>query len=194
MKAFSLRYLSTKVTMSTPNNPSKPLINLLRGWPSPSLLPTSALASASQAALLTSPLSTPGLLYGDFAGLPPLRTAIAQWLTAFYKLPTRSETISPIPAERICVTGGASQNIACVLQVYSDPLYTRNIWMVAPTYFLACRIFEDAGFAGKMRAVPEDEEGIDIGFLRREIQKSEEKGMAQGNTKPVITSSPEISH
>ncbi|KAI9775832.1 MAG: hypothetical protein M1835_005678 [Candelina submexicana] len=174
--------------MATSNTASKPLINLLRGWPSPSLLPTAALASASQATLQNPSLSTPNLLYGDFAGYPPLRAAIAQWLTKFYTPPTSptSESIGPITAERICVTGGASQNIACVLQVYGDPCYTRNIWMVAPTYFLACRIFEDAGFAGKLRAVPEDEEGIDIMFLTREIQQSESSAVNKKNMKPTL--------
>ncbi|KAK5253518.1 Valine--pyruvate aminotransferase [Cryomyces antarcticus] len=51
---------------------------------------------------------------------------------------------------------------------------------------LAFRSFEDAGFSGKLRAVPEDEEGIDLGFLRREIHKSEEKAKAEGNTKPTF--------
>ena len=59
--------------------------------------------------------------------------------------------------------------------VYTDPAYTRTIWIVAPAYFLSFRIFEDAGFAGKMRAVPEDEEGVDIAFLEREVRKSEEQ-------------------
>ena len=59
--------------------------------------------------------------------------------------------------------------------VYTDPAYTRNIWVVAPAYFLSFRIFEDAGFAGKMRAVPEDGEGLDIAFLEREVKKSEQQ-------------------
>jgi DNA-binding transcriptional MocR family regulator len=48
---------------------------------------------------------------------------------------------------------------------------------------LAFRIFEDSAL--KLRAVPEDEEGIDIEFLRREIEKSEEKAKAQGSNEPV---------
>lgn len=62
-------------------------------------------------------------------------------------------------------------------------MYTRNVWIVAPAYMLAFRIFEDSAL--KLRAVPEDEEGIDIDFLRREIRKSEEKAAAEGNTEPV---------
>lgn len=45
-------------------------------------------------------------------------------------------------------------------------------------------IFEDAGFHDKMRAVPEDEEGIDLAYLRREIRKSEDNAQAQGNNTP----------
>lgn len=100
-------------------------------------------------------------------------------LTQFYK------PSSEIPAERICVIGGASQNLACILQVFSDPLFTRNVWMVSPTYFLACRIFEDSGFHGRLRSVPEDEDGIDIEYLRKGLHLSEMKARAEGNTQPV---------
>ena len=57
--------------------------------------------------------------------------------------------------------------------------------MVAPCYMLAFRIFDDSGFHGKLRAIPEDDEGVDINFLRREIWKSEEKATREGNNEPV---------
>jgi DNA-binding transcriptional MocR family regulator len=119
------------------------------------------------------------MCYGPDAGDPRLRKNIASWLSSFY------EPADAISDERICVTGGASQNLACLLQVYTDPVYTRNVWVVAPAYMLSFRMFEDAGFHQKLRAIPEDDQGIDIDYLRREIKKSEEKAKAAGNTEPV---------
>lgn len=54
---------------------------------------------------------------------------------------------------------------------------------------LSFRIFEDAGFHQKLRAVPEDNEGIDIEYLRQEIRKSEDRAKAEGNDEPVSTMS-----
>ncbi|KAJ4288541.1 Valine--pyruvate aminotransferase [Kalmusia sp. IMI 367209] len=104
---------------------------------------------------------------------------MAAWLTNFYDQPT-----APISEDRISITGGASQNLACLLQVFTDPAYTRNVWVVAPAYMLAFRIFDDSAL--KLRAIPEDEEGIDIEYLRRQIKKSEEKAQAQSkNDEPI---------
>ncbi|KKZ60314.1 hypothetical protein EMCG_04957 [[Emmonsia] crescens] len=148
-------------------------INLFRGWPNPSLHPRSALTAATTAILSNPLLSTPALNYGPDEGDPSLRTEIARWLSDFYVPP------SPVTASRICVTGGASQNLACLLQVFSDPLYTKNVWMVAPTYYLACRIFDDAGFAGRLRGVREDEEGLDVGDLEKGLEGCEERARAE---------------
>lgn len=107
---------------------------------------------------------------------------MATWLTNFYQ-PTES-----ISEDRIAVTGGASQNLACLLQVFTDPVYTRNVWIVAPAYMLAFRIFDDSAL--KLRAVPEDEEGIDIEYLRSEIRKSEDRARAQSNDDEVSSDDP----
>ncbi len=157
----------------------KPSINLLRGWPNPGLLPQAQIKAAANAALSDPEVSTPGLLYGPDGGYVPLRHQVAKWLTQYY------HPSEPIAFERICITGGASQNLARILAEFSDPLYTRNVWMVSPTYFLACRIFEDAGFHGRLRSVPEDEDGIDIGFLAEQIKQSEQRARDDGNDKPV---------
>lgn len=158
---------------------SKPAINLLRGWPNTSLLPVELVKEAASAVLSDPSIAYPGLVYGPDEGYQPAREAIAEWLTSFYK------STKPIEAERICINGGASQSLGCMLNVYTDPEYTRHVWLVAPAYMLVFRIFEDAGFVSKMRAVPEDEDGIDIAYLRREIEKSEEKARSEGNTAPL---------
>ncbi|RDW80837.1 hypothetical protein BP5796_05535 [Coleophoma crateriformis] len=159
------RTLSSTSNMS--NQPQKS-INLLRGWPNTSLLPASQLACAAQTALTTPSIYTPGLQYGPDPGYQPLREEISKWLSDSYSPSLSSSPPSSLTtAENICITGGASQNLACILQVFSDPIYTKNVWIVAPCYFLACRIFGDSGFAGKLRAVPEDEGGIDLQFLEK---------------------------
>lgn len=154
-------------------------IDLLTGWPNPALLPAAELLRSATTVLSTPSIARPALQYAPDEGYGPLRKNIAQWLGSFYQ--TR-EPISPL---RICITGGASQNLARILAVFTDPVYTRNVWMVEPTYHLAARIIDDAGFAGRIRGVPEDEEGIDLDFLEGALRAAEEGALAEGNTEPV---------
>jgi DNA-binding transcriptional MocR family regulator len=133
-----------------------PPINLMRGWPASSLLPTYQIKQAAAECLSNPQIAEAGLSYGPDPGYEPAREEIAKWLTKAYARNT------PTLAKNICITGGASQNLGNVLSVYTDPAYTRNIWIVAPAYFLAFRVFEDAGFAGRLKAIPEGEEGLDI--------------------------------
>jgi DNA-binding transcriptional MocR family regulator len=164
-------------TMTSSQN--EPPINLLRGWPSSTLLPTTLIKNAATAALSNPLIANDALSYGPDPGYEPARVAIAHWLSQSYK------PASPITPDRLCITGGASQNLGSLLSVYTDPAYTRNIWIVAPAYFLAFGIFEDAGFAGKMRAVPEDGEGLDIAFLEREIGRSEDVREEHASNEPL---------
>jgi DNA-binding transcriptional MocR family regulator len=142
-------------------------INLIKGWPSTSLLPTQHISRAAQTALADPSIAFPGLLYGPDEGYAPLRETLGEWLSEFY----RPE--QPVSKERITITGGASQNLACLLEVFTDPVYTRDVLFAAPAYMLAFRIFEDNGFSGKMKAVPEDDDGMDMGLLRKALEESE---------------------
>lgn len=171
MAACSSSSQSTDVQVN-----KQPLIDLFRGWPNPALLPTDLLLHETVAALSDPGTRIQALLYGPDAGAPHVRKNIARWLTAYYK---PREAISP---ERIANTGGASQGLGCIMQVYTDPVYTQNIWCVVPCYMLAFRILADAGFAHKLRSVPEDDEGIDIDFLREALQQSERRSIANGET------------
>ncbi|KAL4960185.1 aminotransferase [Aspergillus stella-maris] len=155
-------------------------IDLQKGWPSPRLLPSQALQEAAFATLSNPTRATDSMLYGPSIGDPALRKGVASWLSELYSLRSQpspsqndhheSTKLNPISSDRISITNGASQNLASIMEAFTDPVYTRRIWMVEPTYFHACTIFEDAGFQGRLVGVPEDEEGLDVQFLRRQME------------------------
>lgn len=135
------------------------------------MLPVERLKKAANEALSNKSIFETGLEYGPDEGHYPLRKNIANWLSNSY-IPAQV-----IPAERICITGGASQNLACVLQVFTDPAQTRMIWLVEPTYHLGFRIFEDAGFSGRLRGIPEDEDGMDVAKLELALEAFEQENV-----------------
>jgi DNA-binding transcriptional MocR family regulator len=157
--------------------PVKTLINLQLGWPSPRLFAASSLLDGANEILSSKSETASALIYGPHIGHPPLRQSVADWLSSVYS--------TSVTSDRICINNGASANLANILLKFTDPLYTRKIFMVEPTYFLACPIFEDNGFQGKMRGVPEDEEGLDIGFLQKALEAAESQ-VARGNSTPDI--------
>ena len=161
----------------------KTLINLFRGWPHPSLLAPNLIHSCAAKLLSNEALSTAALYYGPEEGDARLRTEIARWLDSFYGGlygPAGDENDCEDAVERISISGGASQSLANILTAFTHPVLTRRIWMVAPAYVLACRTFEDAGFHGRLRTVPEDEEGLDVGYLRREMEQVEQEECLAG--------------
>ncbi|CEO60327.1 hypothetical protein PMG11_04959 [Penicillium brasilianum] len=140
-------------------------IDFFRGWPTPKLVPVDAVKQAAVNALSDKAVSDVGFGYGPDEGHYPLRQNIAEWLTQSYG-PSQA-----ITASRICITGGASQNLTSILQVFTDPLQTKRIWLVEPTYHLAFRCFEDAGFHGRLRGIPEDESGMNVDALERALEE-----------------------
>ncbi|KAF1939415.1 putative aminotransferase [Clathrospora elynae] len=153
-------------------------INLQLGWPSTSLFPAAQLLEGASSVLSSQKKTALSLIYGPDAGYEPLRRSIAKWLTSIYG---RGSELS---LDRVCVTGGASQNLDNVLARFTEPGgYTRNIWMVEPCYFLACPIFTDNGFQGMMKGVPEDDEGLDIAFLRKGLEQSNKNAGSDAPTR-----------
>ncbi|KAL2202349.1 putative aminotransferase [Sarocladium strictum] len=140
-------------------------INLQQGCPTPRLIPTQAIAEASQA-LLAQPDISQRLMYGPDGGEDHVRASVARWLTDFYH-----PQAGPITPNRIAITNGASNALSVILQVCTDPVYTRGIWIVEPTYFLARRIWLDAGFGDKMYPVPDHGSGIDLAAWRRRLSE-----------------------
>lgn len=155
-------------TTAMANTVKRP-INLLLGWPSASLYPSTQLLQGASTIVHSETKSVEALVYGPDKGYAPLRARIATWLSHVFS-PGEDE---PVSADRICISNGASANLGNILTKFTEPGYTRAIWMVEPCYFLACPIFTDAGFQGRLRGVPEDEEGLDIEFLRSALEKME---------------------
>ncbi|KAH8893990.1 PLP-dependent transferase [Thozetella sp. PMI_491] len=143
-------------------------IDLQLGWPSPYLFPATAISQAAGGALSTDALIANALIYGPEAGEPRLRENLASFLSDFYQ-----PSAGPISPDRIFVTNGASGALSSILSRFTDPAVTRRVWMVEPTYFLACPTFQDFGFNGRLRGVPEDDEGIDLAYLRRGLEEVE---------------------
>jgi len=167
---------------------TKRAINLLRGYPNPALLPVELLNEATKRLLGNRQLAEESLLYGPDSGWPPLLKALSNWLGSFYA-PAVAQTYNEqrhmigseeaIPVERLLTTCGASQSLAVILNVLTDPIYTRKVWIVTPAYFLAFRMFEDAGFQGRMRGVPEcgsgPDAGADVAWLQQELKKDQDE-------------------
>ncbi|KAL6915883.1 hypothetical protein FSHL1_007332 [Fusarium sambucinum] len=161
--------MTTKTTHASEvaSNPQsgKHQINLIRGWPNPGLLPVDLISAAAQRNLSDPSIYVPALQYGADPGYQPLREELATWLSEHYRVER--------DPNRICISGGASQNAACILQSFTDPHVTQAVWCISPSYHLVFQVFRDNGFDGRLRATPEDEEGVDIEALEAKIVEFE---------------------
>jgi DNA-binding transcriptional MocR family regulator len=144
------------------------IIDLRKGSPSPELLPLDILTAAFNTIMSDQSALTRCLDYGPGAGDETVRKTIAEWLCRRY-------SILHTKSERVAVTAGASQNISCILQCYTSLECTETIYLVSPTYHLVCDIFEDHGFTGRLRAVPEDDQGVDIALLEYKMRRDSER-------------------
>ena len=58
------------------------------------------------------------------------------------------ENVKLMTRDNILITGGASTGLNNVLQRVTWPGYTRRVFMVAPTYYLAANIFRGMSAIG----------------------------------------------
>jgi len=71
------------------------------------------------------------------------------------------------------ITNGASFGLQVALSLFTSPGtgYTKCAFMISPTYFLAGRTFEDAGYADKIIAVQSSRTSIDFDGLLAQLQR-----------------------
>ncbi|KAI5850875.1 pyridoxal phosphate-dependent transferase [Tricharina praecox] len=176
----SSRIQMSKLTLVTsPSNSSaaerKPRLDLLRGHPSTRLLPTHAIYEAAGVAL-NSPSLLPQdsyaenrhpLAYGADNGNANVREEIGRWCAERYRLR------EAIPLERIFLTNGASYGLQTALSLFTSPVtgYTKCAFVLSPTYFLAGRTFEDAGFASRIVAVRTTRTSLDFDGLLAQLRR-----------------------
>ncbi|RVD88567.1 uncharacterized protein DFL_002747 [Arthrobotrys flagrans] len=131
-------------------------IDFMRGHPSTSLLATSEMLAAANAALGSPDLPRDSydadrhpLHYGPDLGNISFRREIGIWSAVCYGLD------APTDPEMINLTSGASNGLSKALELFTNPIggYTRRAFILTPVYFLACPIFQDAGFANLMTAI-----------------------------------------
>ncbi|ETS78708.1 hypothetical protein PFICI_08561 [Pestalotiopsis fici W106-1] len=142
-------------------------INLQGGWPTPRLHPVEAMRAATLELFARDDIDEL-LKYGPEHGDLSLRSNLGEWLSSSYGAPA-----GPIGGDRIIVSNGASNGLAVILQKFADVTVTRNIWMVEPTYFLACPVFRDAGYGDCIRGVPEGPDGIDLVYFEKALEELE---------------------
>lgn len=157
------------------------MIDLARGHPSTRLLATDELAEASSTVFARlsenrhefSEEDRHPLQYGTDAGPMVNREIFARWLSEMYSTP------EPIRPELLAITCGASFGLANTCLQVTDPLYTRRIFMITPAYFLAAKIFQDAGYGDKMHGIDEESDGFSIECLERILESDKQQDWSE---------------
>jgi DNA-binding transcriptional MocR family regulator len=127
-------------------------INLGIGQPSADLLPVGLVQKASELFFETAqPLE---LNYGVVHGDERFLDALANFLSTNYR--------APATPEQLFVTGGNSQALDLVSNVFANPGDT--VFVEEPSYFLAFKIFRDHGL--NVVGIPIDDDGLCVDALR----------------------------
>jgi 2-aminoadipate transaminase len=125
-------------------------ISFARGVPAPECLPVAELADSAKEALERD--GSVALSYGAAGGYEPLR----EWLAERHG----------VEPERILVTNGSLQGFV-FLATHFLAERGRRVIVEAPTYDRPLKILAGLGF--EVTAVPQDEQGLDLDALEREL-------------------------
>lgn len=127
------------------------------GQPDLSLLPLQSLRAASEHWFGRN--QTELLQYGAGLGDGKFRHTLSQFLSSRYG--------TPVPADQLMVTTGASQALDLVCTRFTKPGDT--VFVEAPTYFLALLTFRDHGL--NVVGIPVDEHGLRMDALAAALTK-----------------------
>jgi DNA-binding transcriptional MocR family regulator len=162
---------------------TKVAVNFFKGHPSEDLLANDQVLTASQAVL--GPKYRPGdsddndrhpLTYGSDPGSLTVRRRIAGWTN---RLLDGGSQRPVIDADCVNLTNGASFGVqnALLLTTFPQSGYTRQAFVVSPTYFLINSIFLDAGFAGKLTPINQNADGtLDLERLEERLNFYDNQG------------------
>lgn len=165
-------------------------INLFRGYASHGLLPRTDIIEATSEVLLPevreydyNDEDRHPLVYGSDNGSAWVRACIAEFSNRAFKLPVSSNAATR--PEHLNLTSGASYGIMNILLQTTLPHtgYTKQAFIVTPTYFLVNKAFLDAGFTGKITAVEEKGDGLDLAFLEAKLKSCENSSNGESGQK-----------
>jgi 2-aminoadipate transaminase len=126
------------------------MISFARGVPAPECLPVEELADCAKAAIERD--GAAALSYGGAGGYEPLRRWVAE-----------RHAVEP---ERVLLTNGSLQGFVFLATHFFGGKPGRVV-VEAPTYDRPLKIL--AGLGAEIVAVPQDEQGLDVDALRREL-------------------------
>ena len=130
------------------------MISFARGVPAPEVLPVEELADCAKAAVERD--GAAALSYGAGGGYQPLRNWVAEW-----------HSVDP---GRVVLTNGSLQGFV-FLAAHFLAAGARRVFVEAPTYDRPLKIL--AGLGADIVAVPQDEEGLDVDAVERELDAGE---------------------
>ncbi|SCV03934.1 LAMI_0H12112g1_1 [Lachancea mirantina] len=173
-------------------------INFFRGYASLDLLPAQEIVQATTDLLSpksrdydTDPQNLHPLVYGSDEGAHWVRSAICHFSNEAFQLDAASSS----KPEFLNLTSGASYGILNLLAQTTLPHtgFTRQAFIVSPTYFLINEAFIDAGFGGKICAVTEtDQDAVDVAFLQEQLELFDQKHATEDHTAdPALVNAPD---